>query len=270
MKKTPFECTRETYTIRGFEFSDGKCSSNDKKPVAIISHGFMANQKTVKKYAEFFVKQGYIAYTFDFVGGCIRGLSDGSLDKDMTLLTEIEDLKTVINYVKNNSSDYADTDRITLMGCSQGGAVSSMVAVESDVKVEKLILFYPALCIQDDALKGQMIFYKFDPDNVPEKVHGFTNVYLNGEYIKVAQKLNIIERAMGYKGPVLIVHGTGDNIVNYEYSVNAFESYRNSREDSDDPDKGVFFYLIDKAKHGFKGLTDLKAKKYILDFITTK
>lgn len=268
MKKSAFECTRGTYTIRGFEFSDGRCPLNEKKPVAIISHGFMANQKTVKQYAEFFVKQGYIAYTFDFVGGCIKGLSDGSLEKDMTLLTEIEDLITVINYVKNNCSDYADAEKITLMGCSQGGAVSSMVAAEPGVKVEKLVLFYPALCIQDDALKGQMIMYKFDPDNVPEKVHGFANIYLGGEYIRVAQKLNIIERAVGYKGPVLIVHGTGDNIVNYEYSVNAFESYRDSREDSDDPDKGVFFYLIDKAKHGFKGLKDRKAKEYIADFIS--
>ena len=43
MKKTPFECTRETYTIREFKFSDGKCTSNDKKPVAIIIHGFMSN-----------------------------------------------------------------------------------------------------------------------------------------------------------------------------------------------------------------------------------
>lgn len=268
MKKNAFECKRDNYTIRGFEFSDG--NSEVKKPVAIISHGFMANQKSVERYAKLFAKCGYIAYTFDFVGGCIRGLSDGSLDKDMTLETEIADLKTVINYVKSNCRDHADVTRVTLMGCSQGGAVSAMTAGDLTSEIEKIILFFPALCIHDDSMKGQMIMYKFDPNNIPEKIHGFANIYLGGEYVRVAQKINIQDRMIPFKGPVLLLHGDHDTCVPLDYSIDAFEKYRESREDGDDPDKGVFFYIIEKGKHDFRGFADIKAKAFLKDFITQK
>lgn len=265
MKKSAFECVRDGYTIRGFEFSDG--NSEGKKPVAIISHGFMANQRSVKRYAKLFAKSGYLAYTFDFVGGCIKGMSDGSLDKDMTLETEIADLKTVINYVKTNCCEYADVNSVTLMGCSQGGAVSAMVAGDIPEQISKLVLFYPALCIHDDAMKGQMIMYKFDPNNIPEKIHGFANIYISGEYARVAQKINIQERMISYKGPVLLLHGNADKCVPLDYSIDAFEKYRKSREDGDDPDKGVFFYIIEKGKHNFTFSKDRKAMAFVSEFI---
>ena len=37
------------------------------------------------------------------------------------------------------------------MGCSQGGFVSALVAAKNNFPIEKLVLFYPALCIPDDA-----------------------------------------------------------------------------------------------------------------------
>lgn len=48
MQKNKFHCKRDNLTIRGYEYrTDG-----DKKPIAIVSHGFMANQGTVKHYAK--------------------------------------------------------------------------------------------------------------------------------------------------------------------------------------------------------------------------
>ena len=68
-----------------------------EKPIAvIICHGFKANQSYVKKYAKAAVSCGYAAYTFDFCGGCIGGLSDGR-STEMSVLTEKMDLKVNIS-----------------------------------------------------------------------------------------------------------------------------------------------------------------------------
>ena len=84
----------------------------------------------------------------------------------MSVLTETKDLKAVIEYVRNLS--YTDSEKILLMGCSQGGFVSALVAAKNNFPIEKLVLFYPALCIPDDARAGKMMMAKFDPQNVPD------------------------------------------------------------------------------------------------------
>lgn len=158
-----FECSRDGLVIRGTEYRpQGK-----KLPVVIVSHGFMADQRSVRNYAKQFAEWGYAAYCFDFNGGCLKGKSDGRTT-DMTVFTEKEDLMAVIAYVK--SLPYVDAYHLTLMGCSQGGFVSALTAAELNDQVEKLILFYPALCIPDDARRGQMIMAKFDPQNIPETI----------------------------------------------------------------------------------------------------
>lgn len=54
------------------------------------------------------------------------------------------------------------------MGCSQGGFVSGMTAAQLKEQIRGLIMFYPALCIPDDARKGHMMFSEFDPQNIPD------------------------------------------------------------------------------------------------------
>ena len=57
------------------------------------------------------------------------------------------------------------------MGCSQGGFVSALfAAAHPNVVVSRLILFYPALCIPEDARRGKMLMYAFDPSNIPEQI----------------------------------------------------------------------------------------------------
>ena len=50
------------------------------------------------------------------------GKSDGKTT-EMSVLTETKDLEAVIEYVRNLS--YTDSEKILLMGCSQGGFVSA-------------------------------------------------------------------------------------------------------------------------------------------------
>ncbi|EIA25406.1 Cinnamoyl ester hydrolase, partial [Candidatus Arthromitus sp. SFB-2] len=89
ISKTRFECRRDNLTIRG----TGYRPIGINLPIAIVCHGFMAFQSIVRQYAIELANMGYLTYTFDFCGGSvIMGKSDG-LTTEMSVLTEVKDLK---------------------------------------------------------------------------------------------------------------------------------------------------------------------------------
>ncbi len=252
--KTKFSCQRNGLTIRGCEYRP----QGDNLPIAIISHGFMANKNMCKQYAEKFAQMGYASYIFDFCGGCLLvGKSDGKTT-DMSVLTETEDLKTVIEYVKSLS--YVNPNNITLMGCSQGGFVSALVAAELKDEINSLVLFYPALCIPDDARAGKMMFAKFDPNNPPETFH-CGPMKLGRQYITDVIGMNPFEKIAPYTGNVLLVHGTADKIVNLRYAEEAERTYKEREQGT------ITFHIIEKAKHMFSKKHDKIAMGYLEKFI---
>lgn len=233
-----FSCTREGLTIRGTEYRP----AGENLPVAIVSHGFMANQDTVKTYTKTLARMGYAAYCYDFCGGCAggRGKSDGATT-DMSVLTEVRDLEAVIAYVQ--SLDYTG-DTLLLAGCSQGGFVSALTGAKHPEQVSKLVLFYPALCIPDDARAGRMMFAKFDPKNLPEQIN-CGPMKLGKCYPADVMDMDPVAAISSYAGPVLIIHGTKDKIVDYAYSRKAAAAYPNAR-----------LVTIENGAHGFTGKHD--------------
>lgn len=240
MKKHRFSCKRGDLTIRGNLYQpEGK-----NLPIAILSHGFMANQSTMKGYAREAARLGYVAFTYDFCGGCLWGRSEGKTT-EMSVLTEVEDLKAVIAYAA--SLPFTDEKRIVLIGASQGGFVSALTAAQMGDAIEGLVLFYPALCIPDDARKGQMMFAKFDPENIPSVIR-CGPMKLGHVYPEAVIGMDPFEEISSYRGPVLILHGTGDAIVNISYARRAAECYENCRLEE-----------LEGAGHGFQKKDDEKA-----------
>lgn len=238
-----FECKRDNLTIRGTVYR----LDDTKRPAIILSHGFMANQKSVKTYAKIFMEMGYAAFAYDFNGGGIFSKSDGK-SQNMTVFTEVEDLFAVIEHVKKCS--YVDSEDITLLGCSQGGFVSGMVAARRD-DIGRLIMLYPALCIPDDARAGTMLGFKFDTTNIPDILSRFP-MKIGGNYAKVVMDKQFEDLITGYDGPVLLIHGTKDPIVNIDYSRRAKECYANCT-----------YYEIEGAGHGFRRKYDKMAIEYL-------
>ncbi len=255
MIKEKFSCKREDLTIRGRVYRPDDDSR--KYPLVIISHGFMANYKSTKHYAKKFAKMGYAAVIFDFNGGGIGSRSDGKT-QDMSVLTEKEDLKAVI--AAASGLPYVDGEDITLMGCSQGGFVSAMVAEDLQDKIRRLILFYPALCIPDDARKGQMMLAKFDPQNVPETLN-CGPMKLGRRYVTDVLDMNPFDEIRDYKGPVLIIHGTRDEIVNQSYAHEAYINYLKTHGRV--PSGDVQLVMIDGGNHGFNGPRAKAWEKYV-------
>lgn len=195
--KQKFYCYRNDLKIVGTVFlpdNPKECCS-----AVIISHEFMANRFFSYPYARALAKEGYAVFCYDFCGGGIISASDGRT-KEMSVLTEVEDLKAVISYVESLS--YINKDELILMGCSQGGFVSALVASQLGKKIKKLILFYPALSIPDDARNGKMLMAKFDPNQIPKTFH--CGVMSLGKcYVEDAMKIEPYSIISGYRGDVL-------------------------------------------------------------------
>lgn len=248
-QESTFECKRGNLTIRGTEYRP----EGDHLPVAIVCHGFMAWQDSVRHYTKELARMGYCAYCFDFCGGCVmnKGKSDGATT-EMSVLTEVQDLEVVIEYVQ--SLPYTG-DKLLLMGCSQGGFVSALTAAKHPGLVNKLMLFYPALCIPDDARAGKMMFAKFDPKNIPELIN-CGPMKLGRRYPADVIDMDPIAEIKSYRGPVLIVHGTKDAIVKSDYSRQAQRAYPNAK-----------LHFIEGGAHGFGKKHDAIAIAHLRRFI---
>ncbi len=181
-------------------------------PIVVMCHGFGGNMggPLFDTIASDLLSDGIGVVRFDFNG---HGKSEGRF-QDMTVLNEIEDAKRVIDWVELQT--YAKS--VSLLGHSQGGVVSSMVAGQIGAKrINSVVLMAPAAVLRDDALRGNTMGAMYDPWNAPEYVQLFGSLKLGRDYIETARDLPIYDVASQYAGPVLVIHGTADRVVPYTY-----------------------------------------------------
>lgn len=260
IKESTFECKRDRLIIRGTEYRpEGK-----NLPIAIVCHGFMAWQDSVRHYAILLAEMGYASYCFDFNGGSVMKSKSDGRTTDMSVLTEVRDLEAVIEYVKSLS--YVNTEQIFLMGCSQGGFVSALVAAKNKYPIQKLCLFYPALCIPDDARAGKMMMSKFDPNNVPEELN-CGPMKLGRQYVTDVINMDSFREIKSYNGQICIVHGTADKIVNIDYAKRAEEAYLSTKTADMSDKTRVRLHIIEGGEHMFSKKYDVIAMEKIREFL---
>lgn len=237
LDKIEFSCYRRDLKIRGTVFM---LSGQTDVPIAIVCHEFMTNRLFSYPYAMALAKSGYVAFCFDFCGGGIVCSSDGD-SRDMSVLTEIEDLKAVIAFAKEQH--YTSDEPLLLMWCSQGGLVAALTAAELPEEIGGLILQYPALMIPDAARKGEMLWMSFDPDNVLEEMRSGP-MRIGRQYATDVMDIDTLPTITRYTGKVLILHGDKDTLVNISGSQAAAEAYEAAGAD-------VRFQIIPGGKHIF-------------------
>lgn len=257
MKKQPtihqeFSCYRDGLKICGSMF---KPKGDGPFPTIIVSHEFMMNRMTTFLLAKKFAQMGYAAFCFDFNGGGSISQSKGKTT-EMSVMTEKADLYAVMDYVK--ALPFTDMENFNLMGCSQGGFVSALAAAElGNEIVKKLILYYPALSIPDDARKGSMILAKFDPANVPKTLF-CGPIILGRQYVLDVIDLDPFSMINKYTGPILLIHGNADHIVAYEYSVRAYEVYKAAGADIEFVTINGGGHLLPKPSHRAEAWQNVK------------
>ncbi|MBF1399694.1 MAG: alpha/beta fold hydrolase [Prevotella histicola] len=180
-----------------------------KVPLVIIMHGLGSDKDNMlfAALADSLQENGIASLRFDFNS---HGKSEGNI-VDMDFNNLQADAEKVLNYARK--LDFVSS--ISLAGHSMGGVIASMVAGrEGTNKIKSVVLFAPAVAIQDDAQRGEFSGFKFDPNNIPAtfEVMGHT---MGGKWLKTAQTLNILETAKGYQGKLYVIHGTEDQFEPY-------------------------------------------------------
>ena len=116
-------------------------------PAIIMSHGYNGCHADFPYESLQLAKSGFVVCTYDFCGGSVKSKSSGKTE-DMTIFTEKEDLHAVIDFVRGQ--EFVEESKLFLMGGSQGGLVTSLVAEEVEDLVSGMILYFPALNIPAD------------------------------------------------------------------------------------------------------------------------
>lgn len=229
----------------------------ERVPMVVLCHGFMGNMQSdlLIKIAELLQERGIASIRFDFNG---HGQSEGRF-QDMTVLNEIVDAKKVIEYV--TALPYVSS--VAIAGHSQGGVVAAMTAGELGAeKIKSVVLLAPAAVLRDDAIRGSTMGATYDPFNLGEYVELFRGMRLGAEYIRTAFSMPIYETSAGYKGPALIIHGTGDRVVPYTYGERFHQLWEGSE-----------LIILDRADHGFSKQIDevaTSSAEFLIKILLTK
>lgn len=230
----------------------------------ICSHGFGGTMDFgTKAYAAFFAKNGYAAVAFNF-------RPDGKMDmEDSSVLTETATLNAVIDRI--SAREDVDSNQIFLFGESQGGFDSAHAAFgRKDIR--GLVLLYPAFVLQRDSwsrhpeISGGEPFdpVLFDPasldlDLIPEGKESMGWFTFSSLYTRDSLTFNIYAEMRQMPLPVLIVHGTADQVVPVQFG-----------RDAADPGKGfpnARILEIEGAGHGFSGAAWQRAADEALAFL---
>ncbi len=226
MEEKAFQCKRDGLTILGMQYFPDHFDESGKYAAVIVSHGFTGDYTCMANECRELAKMGYVAFSFSFCGGGVTaegvGVKSEGKTTDMTLSTEVADLLAVKDFV--TAKPFVDADHLILAGVSQGGFVSGMAAAKCGNAIKKLIMIYPALCIPDHARRGCLGGGSYDPEKVPETIDCGVTVLGKAFHEDVVGMEPYLELS-AYRGPVLILQGLSDEIVNYSYAIRAKESY---------------------------------------------
>ena len=218
-------------------------------PLIIHSHGLGYSHRTGEDYARHFAARGLRVLLYDFRNGGRKSRSGNDLTK-MSVATERDDLLAVLAAAKVWPG--VSPDRIVLLGASQGGFVSTMVAAERPAELAGLICIYPAYLIRTELRNA------FDTlEQVPE-TFDLQGWFMVGRcYAADAWDVDIYARMADFPKPVLLLHGDRDPVVDPAYSRRAAEAFPNAA-----------FYSIPGGAHGFSGAALEEAIGHIEQYLS--
>ena len=205
---------------------------NGPWPVVLMSHGYGVTHERLTLYAQRFAKDGIAAVTYDFCGGGPESKSSRTM-LEMSVLTEASDLETVLDWAKGQP-DF-DSEKIVLMGGSQGAYVSTVVAGRRPDEVRCMVLLYPGYVLQDAVRDARGVPEEMLPETFQILEHTVSRMFVTD-----IVKTDIWKCLDAYKGDVLILHGDADDIVPIAYSRKALEHFEHAQ-----------LRVYEGANHGF-------------------
>lgn len=220
-------------------------------PLLILFHGLTGHMEEthILTAAVAAKDMGFAVLRIEFYG---HGKSDGAFE-DHTVLIWLSQAMRIVDYARN--LDFVSD--IYLCGHSQGGFTAILTAGLMPDRIKGLIPMSPAMVIQDGARKGNMFGISYNPDNPPDRFPFLDGRFLNSNYMRAARIAPVDECIRNYHGTVLIIHGTGDEMVPYQYAKELEDKYRKNGNE-------VRLVSIENADHCYTHPGDLEQMKEAL------
>lgn len=224
----------------------GNAAQDHAVPAVIILHGTGTNKDEIagcyQRLAKMMAREGIASIRIDFLG---HGESTG-LQKDFTFANARADILKATEYIKQ--FDGVNKDRLGIMGWSQGGGhaylaaanepgYSSVVTWACGAEWPLSMLIPPGA--REEAEKNGFAVV------VDVGEWGQSTRYMNFQWIKDVEALNIRHEVTKIDAPVLSIIGTEDfmTVEDVEKTVKACKN-KNSR-----------MYVIEGGTHTFNALT---------------
>lgn len=190
-------------------------------PLVIYSHGLGASVEHDEEVQKTLAKSGVAVFSFEFAGGLssTSPKSEGATT-EMSVLTELQNLRDALQFA--SSLPFVKADRIYLMGSSQGGFVSALMAEEAS-NLAGVFLLYPAFSLPDDIRSS---FPKLE--EAPETFN-LLGTKISKKYLADVYPIDAYEGLGKITAPVHIYHGTDDFIVPITASKKAVKSLKDAR-----------------------------------------
>ena len=217
------------------------CPESDPRAVLLIVHGLAEHSGRYKNLVDDLVPRGYALYALDHRG---HGHSDGQRAYVERFTHYLQDLDTFFEMVRG----WHPTSKTFMLGHSMGGTISLAYTLHHQAKLDGLILSAPGLQAGDSispltvmackllaTLVPKMGVQALDKEAIsrdPEVVARYDSdplVYrgkicarIGAEMLKTMQ--NFADQAPQLHLPVLIMHGSADQIVNPQGSHWLYEA----------------------------------------------
>jgi pimeloyl-ACP methyl ester carboxylesterase len=182
----------------------------------VLCHGFTGDRHEDGRFdilAQALNDDGFIVLAFDFGGS---GESD---DVPVTVAGEVDDLKAALAFVRDRGAE-----QVAVLGLSLGAEVAARVA--ADEQIEALVFWAPVTAPSSDPT----VWFSREQLDELERTGLITwgkdaglrrHVVIDGRHLDERRSLDRRALLGGIRTPVLIVHGSRDDLVPLEWSRTA-------------------------------------------------
>lgn len=189
---------------------------------------------------EYMAQHGYIVFTMDGRGSWNRGIGFEQATFRKLGEVEMKDQLKGVDYLK--SLPYVDADRMGVHGWSFGGFMTT-----------SLMLKYPEV-FKCGVAGGPVMDWKMYEIMYTERYMDDPQTNAGGY-----EKSNLLDKVKNLKGKLLLIHGTNDNVVVWQHSINFLKK-------SVDDGVQVDYFVYPGYEHNVRGKDRIHLMQKITDY----